>query len=136
MRRLLAPLPTDYSLAQLRAAAQTRFSALIDFNTVDVAGRLNAAVYLPDTNPPDPSAWQASVAAHVPTHPTPEEKVVSDAGNADTIRTQATQALTDNKTYVAIASPSNAQVAAQVKALSRQVNGLLRLTLGQLDGTD
>lgn len=56
--------------------------------------------------------------------------------NAATLRSRATQALVDNRAFLAIASPTNAQNAAQVKALTRQVNGLLRLELRQLDGTD
>lgn len=56
--------------------------------------------------------------------------------NAATIRQQAQQALAGNRTYATLASPTNAQTVAQVKALSRQQNGLIRLLLGALDGTD
>lgn len=56
--------------------------------------------------------------------------------NADTLRQQATQALAANRTYVGLASPTSAQTTAQVKALSRQNNGLIRLLLGLLDATD
>lgn len=58
------------------------------------------------------------------------------AVNDRTIRSQAAAALTANRTYVALANPTAAQTTAQVKALSRQVNSLLRQMLGQLDGTD
>jgi hypothetical protein len=136
MRRLLAPLPATYSLAQLRQAAAARFSALIDFNTVDVNGSPNAAVYLPDGDATDPAAWQASVAAHTPTHPTPEERAAGEAGNEVTVRDQASAALATNATFLGIASPTNAQTAAQVKALTRQVDGLIRLAVGRFDGTD
>lgn len=56
--------------------------------------------------------------------------------NERTIRSQANTALVNNRTYIAIASPSAAQTTAQVKDLSRQVNGLIRLVLNKLDGTD
>ncbi len=56
--------------------------------------------------------------------------------NGDTLRAQAVQALADNRTFLAIASPTNAQVLAQVKALTRQNQGIIRLALGLLDGTD
>lgn len=56
--------------------------------------------------------------------------------NADTIRARAVQALADNRTYIAIASPSAAQSTAQVKALTKQVDGLIRLVLGVFDATD
>lgn len=39
----------------------------------------------------------------------------------------ATNAITNNDTYVALTSPSNAQVAAQVKALTQQVTRLIKL---------
>lgn len=61
---------------------------------------------------------------------------VTEEVNGDTIRQAAVAALAANKTFVALASPSNAQNAAQVKALTRQMNGLIRLILGQLDATD
>ena len=63
--------------------------------------------------------------------------VVETAGrNRDTIEEQAGAALDANTAYLAIATPTNAQVAAQVKALTRQNNKIIRLALGRLDGTD
>lgn len=56
--------------------------------------------------------------------------------NRDTIETQAAAALAANAAFIALASPSAAQNAAQIKALTRQVNKLIRLVLGRLDGTD
>lgn len=56
--------------------------------------------------------------------------------NMDAIRSAATTALDTNRTYLALASPTNAQVAAEVKALAQQVNGIIRLVLGKLDGTN
>jgi hypothetical protein len=56
--------------------------------------------------------------------------------NDETIRQQAANALVNNRTYVALTSPTAAQTTAQVKALSRQNNGLIRQLLGLLDGTD
>lgn len=56
--------------------------------------------------------------------------------NSATLRQQAVQALATNRTYVALTSPTATQTTAQMKALSRQMNALIRLTLGLLDGTD
>lgn len=56
--------------------------------------------------------------------------------NQRTIQGQAQSALTDNRTYLGIGSPTNVQIAAQVRALTQQMNGIIRLLLGQFDGTN
>ena len=67
---------------------------------------------------------------------TREVDIPPEQVNRDTIQDQATQALTANRTFLAIATPTAAQNAAQAKALTRQMNGVLRLVLGKVDGTD
>lgn len=56
--------------------------------------------------------------------------------NGQALRSRASTALGDNRTFLNLASPTNAQTLAQVKALTKQMNGLIRLTLNKLDGTD
>lgn len=56
--------------------------------------------------------------------------------NGDSLRAQASGALAANRSYIALASPTATDTTKQVKALSRQMNALIRLLLGQLDGTD
>ena len=56
--------------------------------------------------------------------------------NAATLRAQAQSALAANRTALAVTNPTNAQLVAQVKALTRQNNALIRLALSLLDGTD
>lgn len=56
--------------------------------------------------------------------------------NKVTIEDRAVAALADNRTFLAIASPTNAQVVAQVKALTRQNSAVIRLILNRLEGTD
>ncbi len=62
--------------------------------------------------------------------PTPEET------NAQTLRDRAQTALTANATFLAIASPTNAQVLAQTRMLTRECTALIRLALNLLDSTD
>lgn len=56
--------------------------------------------------------------------------------NKDTIYTRATAALLVNRTYLALTAPSGADNLAQVRALTRQNVGLIRLLLNNLDGVD
>jgi hypothetical protein len=58
------------------------------------------------------------------------------ASNKATIETQARNALTGNRTYLAVASPTNAQVAAQVRALTQQMNGVIRHVVQDFTGTN
>lgn len=53
--------------------------------------------------------------------------------NEATLLDRAAQALTVNRAFLDLASPTNAQTLAQVKALTRQVSALIRLQLRALD---
>jgi hypothetical protein len=61
-----------------------------------------------------------------------EDALSLAATNESTIRSRAAAALTTNGTFLALASPTAAQVATQMKAVTRQCNGLIRELLGQL----
>lgn len=63
-------------------------------------------------------------------------KAGSDADRAQQLEARIDTALAANSTYLALATPTAAQTTAQTKALTRQVQALLRLRLGRLDGTD
>jgi hypothetical protein len=68
--------------------------------------------------------------------PVVEERTVYANPNEETLRTQARQALAANRTFLTLASPTAAQNAAQIKALTRQVQALIRFTFDDLTGTD
>jgi hypothetical protein len=54
--------------------------------------------------------------------------------NLQKIYTAMGNARTNNTTFLGIASPANAQVVAQVQALTRQNNGIMRVIYGLLNG--
>ena len=56
--------------------------------------------------------------------------------NRATLKSHTAAALDSNRTFLHLATPTNAQAVAQTKALTRQVNGVIRLLLGRLNGTD
>lgn len=60
----------------------------------------------------------------------------ADAVAAATLTVRARAALAANRAFLDIATPSAAQNAAQINALTRQVNALARIMLGALDSTD
>lgn len=55
-----------------------------------------------------------------------------DDDNRAALFSQARTAYTNNKAFLQIASPTQAQVVAQVAALTRQVNALIRLAVTDL----
>jgi hypothetical protein len=57
------------------------------------------------------------------------------AANHATLVGRARDALAENATFLAIGSPTNAQALAQIQALTRQVNAVIRLLARQLDST-
>lgn len=89
-----------------------------------------------DITDTDRAKAQQVIDAHPATAQAAADTNASQRTNEATIRDRATQALSTNTTFLAITSPTNAQVAAQVKALTRQNQGLIRLLLGRFDGTD
>ncbi len=102
-----------------RTITDTGFRCVNDDGTVtltDYAGQATGV----DTPTPLESEWLAAWRVQA---------------NRDALTARAQQALTGNATFLANASPTAAQVAAQVKALTRQVNALIRMSLAQFDDT-
>lgn len=67
-----------------------------------------------------------------------EETVVvpPEVLNAEYLVDAAKAALTSNRAFAQLTNPSTAQLSAQVKALTRQNQYLIRLVLNLLDDTD
>lgn len=71
---------------------------------------------------------------------TTEENTVADLRSAQevintneqTLLDKATQALTKNATFLSLTNPTTAQAVKQVKALTRQVNALIKLRINDL----
>jgi hypothetical protein len=56
--------------------------------------------------------------------------------NAAVLAYRARKALIDNDDFLAVVTPTNAQVLAQVQRLTRETSAVIRLLLGFLDTTD
>lgn len=52
------------------------------------------------------------------------------------LRSKASNAIAANNTFLALASPTNAQTLAQVQRLTRENTALIKLVLRQLDNSD
>lgn len=61
---------------------------------------------------------------------------VLQESNGEQIRTAATDALAANRLFLALTTPTNAQTVAHVRALTRQMNAVIRLAVNDLTGTD
>lgn len=61
------------------------------------------------------------------------ENVDVSVVNGPTLLAKATAALSNNAAFLGIASPTTAQTVAQTQALTRQIDALIRLVMGQLD---
>lgn len=58
---------------------------------------------------------------------------VSSGVNAQTIAQRVEAALATNATFLALASPTNAQVLAQVQTLTKECSGLIRFLAANFD---
>ena len=59
----------------------------------------------------------------------------TSTANLANLRAKAQNALNNNATYLAIASPTNAQAVAQIGALTRQMDAVIRILMNLLSDT-
>jgi predicted dinucleotide-utilizing enzyme len=65
------------------------------------------------------------------------EMLSTEGANRRAIEERAAQALAANRAFIALGTGATAaQNAAEIRALARQMNGVIRLLLQDLDGTD
>lgn len=79
---------------------------------------------------PDRETVELVISQHVPAAPP------AHIANRATLEERAATALAANATFLAIATPTNAQTLAQVKTLTKECTALIRLALNLLDSTD
>lgn len=92
------------------------------------------------------TAWDeaGAVVAQRPLSASEQEQLVQPMlreSNAAVLRQQAAAALVANRVFIATAKPGTAAAQAsaaydQAKANTRAINGVIRMLLGQFDGTD
>ena len=97
--------------------------AAVPLSGVDAAGLVDGS-----------RVWDPSTRTVVPT-PGWVDPAIAE-GNRTTLEGQAAAALTTNTTYLAIPTPTATQVRVQSQALTRQMNGAIRLLLGRLESTN
>ena len=74
----------------------------------------------------NPTVWRTSSI---------EWKAGTPQANLADLQSKAQNAIDANDTFLAIASPTNAQAVAQVQKLTRENTAIIRLLLGLLDST-
>ena len=78
--------------------------------------------------PPLPAQDAAALAA--------AESMEPGGANAAELRTRLRAARAANSVFLAVPSPTAAQVVEQVRALTRQMQGVIRLAASDLDGVE
>lgn len=87
------------------------------------------------TTPNLTAAEVAQQAADAPVFAAISAAAAAARTNGDTLVQRAQTALTTNTTFLALASPTNAQTLAQVQALTKECSALIRLLTNALDST-
>ena len=93
----------------------------------------NGVQVFADNPPVTPATVLAAIAADVALDQAAAAAQAVLDSNAATLRSRAQTALSANATFLGLASPTTAQVTAQAKALTRQVDALIRLAVNALD---
>lgn len=111
---------------------------LVSTNTADKVIKDGPCEVNPAAVPAAPSGrqWAAEATALSGGWSYPAVVLTVEETNAASLRDRAAQALAANAAFLALASPTNAQVLAQVQRLTKECSALIRLGQNLLDTTD
>lgn len=87
------------------------------------------------THPQASESQRAAIQAIISAYVLDQDRADAGPGIQGAMLYKARQALTVNATFLALGSLTNAQVLAQVQALTRQIDAIIRIVANQLDST-
>jgi hypothetical protein len=119
------------TLAQLDLAGQMVIAVYQGDASASSGGVLGPSVVIDGANPMPDVGWTTPDGGATWVAPAAGNPVANQAA----LLHKATLALQINATYLALNPPTQAQVVAQVAALTKEVNALLKLALGQFGDT-
>jgi hypothetical protein len=116
------------------AAVPPEFASITVAPCVILSGA-GQTVVIPDSPPTNAAAVVSAAAPIQALEAAAAATAATQATNAQTLQQNTITALASNATYLALATPTTAQNTAQIKALTRQIDALIRLVANQLDST-
>lgn len=99
--------------------------------TTDVMPTSPPAIDITNANPQPGIGWTTPDGGVTWVTPAPSSPIANQAS----LLQKAANAIANNVTFLGLTTPTNAQVLAQVQALTRQVDALIRVVANQLTDT-
>lgn len=124
----IATYPVGADIRDVLVTSTANLPTPPDFGPIIVDPSTIQVGYNVAPSPAQITAWQTAVAATTPSPTSPWRVEL-------TLLTNALSAIQNNVTFLAIPSPTQAQALAQVQALTRQIDAIIRVFLGAYDST-